>query len=207
MSFKKGDKVRLTGTEWENMGGGKDWTGKTVKIRKVYEDEDAGVFSKGGEEFWYVYDEDVDDPDLFMEWGGELVETTGSLDTTFSVDPKPKFKVGDVVRVKNVNTQARPDDAVFTVNKIVTDRAISLEYRPRKNNPEWYQIYYIGDDTPGDERYAIWEENLVLDKDSLEKVANNMSEILDEIAAEISSTLKKLGADLAEIVERAGINA
>jgi hypothetical protein len=174
MSFKKGDKVRLTGTEWANMGGGKDWTGKIVKIRKLDEVEEAGLFSKGGEDSWYVYD-DNSDSYLFEEWGGERVEINpGALTKVedshledWSSKPKPKFEVGDVVRVKNVNSQAWADGLVYTIGEVVTDRPISWDFD--RKHPEWYQIYYDGLSSghyagPNhNETAAIWEENLVLD--------------------------------------------
>lgn len=173
MSFKKGDKVRLTGKEWGTISQRKSWIGKVVKITGVL----GGIarFEKGGYE-WNVYE--VHDKDRgdegFDDWGAELVDINpgvltkvedSHLEDWSSEPPQPKFKVGDVVRVKNVNAQAWADGLVYTISEVVSDRPIAEAFD--REHPEWYQIYYDGLSSghyagPDHKNTAaIWEENLV----------------------------------------------
>lgn len=179
MSFKIGDKVRLTGAEWSGFGK-KGWTGKIVEISSF--DGQVALFRKGGDA-WYVYDKNDSEMEA-DDWGADLVETTATVTDyqqaildDWSSKPVPKFKVGDVVRMKNVGSQAYADGKVFTINKVAADEPIEPGYDPK--HPDWYQIYYAGHDDIG-----IWEENLIL----------NTVDLSDhEKLVKIAQLLKKMG--------------
>lgn len=64
MTFKVGDKVRLTGSEWDNIGI-EDWRGKIVTVDELI-DGDATFTDEEGVT-WTVYSDD-------SYWSGEIVD-------------------------------------------------------------------------------------------------------------------------------------